>query len=153
MAASLHDKMVLFPVTNILIHEGSSSRSPDILLAMFALGGDLDRLVSKETLAEPRAVADEAASASQQQRQAAAVLSGNFNGDIFAWLTLARSARSIEPVPEQQPGRAHLSPSQIHALLALKDCPDDRIVACLELARHFRLYNNPILCNRITDGL
>lgn len=152
MAVSLHYKMVLFPITNILIHEHSSSRSPDILHAMFALGGHLDRLVSEESLAEPCSVADDAAFAPRHQRQAAAFLSGNSNGEIFAWLKLARSARSIEPNPEQQPGRAHLSPLQIHALLALKDCPNDRLVACLELARHSRLYDNAISYDRITDG-
>ena len=75
------------------------------------------------------------ATTKQQQSEAAAVLSGHSNEDIFAWLKLARSARSIEPVTDQRPGQGHLSPSQIHALFALKDCPDDRILSCLELAR------------------
>ena len=77
----------------------------------------------------------EATSTVNYQREAAAALIDHTNGDIFAWLKLIRSARSIEPIPEQRPGSAHLSPPQIHALLALKDCPNDRLLSLLELAR------------------
>lgn len=98
---------------------------------MSTLGRDLNRLVSGNFLAE----APEATSTTNHEREAAAALIDHTNGDIFAWLTLARSARSIEPIPEQRPGNAHLSPSQIHALLALKDCPNDRLLSLLELAR------------------
>ena len=75
------------------------------------------------------------ASTEQRQREAAAALIDHTNEDIFAWLKLARSARTIEPDLEQRSASAHLSPSQIHALLALKDCPNDRLLSFLELAR------------------
>ena len=99
---------------------------------MFALGPDLGTVVSATSYTEPRPNA----SINQQQSQAAAALSGHCNEDVIAWIKLARSARSIEPVTNQGPGQGHLSPLQIHALFALKDCPDDRILSCLELARH-----------------
>ena len=108
---------------------------------MFGLGQDLDT--------DTKTTASEAGSAGsrshkyddtteQHQIEAAAVLSHYSNGDIIAWIKLVRSAR-IEPITNQRPGQAHLSPAQIHALFALKDCPDDRILTCLELARRRRL--------------
>lgn len=118
---------------------------------MSDLGGDLDRLVSECPLADSHFIA-EATSTTQHQREAAAALIDHTNGEVLTWLKLTRSARSIEPIPEQCPGSAHLSSSQIHALLALKDCPNDRLVACLELARRFRLYHNPVFHDRNTDG-
>ena len=108
---------------------------------MFELAGDSRRLVSDKLLAEPPVASDVSISTAQRQRQAAAALIDHSNEDILAWLKLARSARSIEPHPEQRSGNAHLSPSQIHALFALKDCPDDTLLACLELARLFGLYS------------
>ena len=111
---------------------------------MFELGGDLDRLVSGKSLAESHSAAEalEATSIIKNQREAAAALSDHTNEDIFAWLKLVRSALSIEPIPEQRPESAHLSPSQIHALLALKDCPYDRLLSLLELARLCGLCNH-----------
>lgn len=116
---------------------------------------DLDRLVSERPLADTHFVAEATSSAhlTHHQREAAAALIDHTNGEILTWLKLTRSARSIEPILEQRSGSAHLSPSQIYALLALKDCPNDRLVACLEVARQFCLYDNPISCNRITDSL
>ncbi len=112
---------------------------------MFELAGDSPRLVSDEVLAEPPVAADVSIATAQRQRQAAAALINHSNGDILTWLKLARSARSIEPNPEQRSGNAHLSPSQIHALVVLKDCPDDTLLACLELARLFCLYSHSIV--------
>lgn len=116
---------------------------------MSELSGQPGRLVSDKILAEPfsatypaSAEPTESASAgaaTQQQREAVAALIDHDNGEIFAWLKLARSARRIEPIPEQRPGSAHLSPSHIYALFALKDCPNDRLLGWLELARLFRL--------------
>lgn len=100
---------------------------------MLGLHQDLGRLVSDTISIGCSHTYD--ATIKQQQSEAAAVLSGHSNENIFTWLKLARSARSIEPVTDQRPGQGHLSPTQIHALFALKDCPDDRILSCLELAR------------------
>ena len=105
--------------------------------------GDPDRLVSRQFLAEIPCVA-EAASTPQHQYEAAAALVDHSNEEIFAWLKLVRSARSIEPIPEQRSGSAYLSPSQIHALSVLKACPNDRIVECLELAHLCRQYDSPL---------
>ena len=103
---------------------------------MLGLGQDLGRLVSDTTTGEAGSQSHTYdATTKQQQSEAAAVLSHHSNGDIIAWLKLARCARSIEPLTDQRSGHSHLSPSQIHALFALKDCPDDRILFCLELAR------------------
>lgn len=78
----------------------------------------------------------------QRQREAVAALIDHDNGDIFAFLKLIRSSRTIEPMPEQPAGSAHVSPSQIHALFALKDRPNDEILSCIELARLCRLYKH-----------
>lgn len=83
------------------------------------------------------------AASTQQQREAAATLIDHPNGDILAWLKLARSALKIEPIQEQHPNNAHLSPSQIHALFALKDCPNETLLGWLELARLYRLFKYP----------
>ena len=109
-------------------------------------------LVSKRVLAESSSD-DEAVSTTHYHREAAAALKGHPNGDILAWLKLARSAHSIEPVPEQRPGSAHLSSYQIHALFVLKDCPDDQLAALLELARRARLYNISTMYDRNSDCL
>ena len=99
------------------------------------------RLVSDDILAGSQSVV-EATSTAQHQREAAAAatLIDHSNEDIISWLKLVRSARRIEPIAEQHPGGAHLSPSQFHALFALKDCSNDRLLQCLAAARIFRLY-------------
>ena len=76
----------------------------------------------------------------QEQRQAAAALIDHTNGEILAWLKFARSVHRIEPIAEQRPGIAQLSPSQLRALFVLKDCPNDTLLGCLELARFRRMY-------------
>ena len=106
--------------------------------------GNPSRLVSDSLFAEPSSTSYDASGASdaateQQQREAAAALADHDNGDIFAWLKLARSAHNIEPIPGQRSRNAYISPSQIHALLALKDCPNDKLLSWLELARLCRL--------------
>ena len=73
--------------------------------------------------------------ASTVQQDAASTLKNFNNDDIFAWLTLARSTRHIEPTLEQRPGERHLSPSEVLALSTLKDCPHDSLLSLLELAR------------------
>ena len=88
-------------------------------------------------------------SVEQHPREAAAALSDYSNEDILAWLKLVRSARSIEPIPHPPPGDAHLSPSQIQALVTLKDCPNNRVEAYLVLARRDRLSNDLAVYNRM----
>ena len=105
---------------------------------MFSLSSNRSRLVSAELLAKPSPVA----TSSQHQREAAAALSNYSNEDILAWLKLVRSARNIEPILEPLPESAYLTPSQIQALVALKDCPSDRVEAYLVLARRDRLSND-----------
>lgn len=105
---------------------------------MFNLSGDPSRLVSDKSWSEHFSTSYEA-STQQQQHKAAAALIDHDNGDIIAWLKLTRSARSIEPIPEQHTGTAHLSPSQIYALFKLRDCPNDRLLGLLEAARLRRL--------------
>ena len=112
----------------------------------------LDRLVSEKSLAEPHSVA-KAASPTQQYPEAAAILSDHSDEDIFAWLKLVGSARSIEPIPEQHSGSAHLSPLQIQALFTLKDCPIDRLKTYLALARLDRLCDILLACDRIAKYL
>ena len=108
---------------------------------MFAPSTHPGCLVSEEILATTPSVA-KADSTTQHQREAAEALIDYTNEDIIVWLKLARSAHSIEPIPEQHPRSALLSPSQIHALFALKDCTDDKVLGLLELARLFRLYKH-----------
>ena len=104
---------------------------------MLEFGQDIGSLVSDTitTAGEAGSRSHTYEAITKQQIEAAAVLSRHSNADIFAWIKLARSARSIEPLTDQRSGQDQLSPSQIHALFALKDCPDDRILSCLELAR------------------
>ena len=106
---------------------------------MLEFGQDLGRLVADTIFTAGSQSHTYNTTTRQQQSEAAEILSRHSNGDIIAWLKLARSARSIEPVTDQRSGQGHLSPSQIHALFALKDCPDDRVLTCLDLARHRRL--------------
>ena len=107
---------------------------------MLGLDQNLGRLVSDTFSTDPSGCSHTYdASTKQEHREAAAALKDHDNGDIVAWLKLARSARKIEPIGEQCPGNAHISPLQIHALSALKDCSNDRILGCLELARRCRL--------------
>ena len=110
---------------------------------MFELAGDPRRLVSDRSSAEHFSTSTTSysyeSSTQQQQREAAAVLIDHDNGDIVAWLKLARSACKIEPIPEQHTGSAHLSPLQIHALFRLRDCHNDRLLELLEVARLRRL--------------
>ena len=106
---------------------------------MLDLGQDLGRLVSDTISTAGSQSHTHNATTKLRQSEAAAVLSRHSNGDIIAWLKLARSARSIEPVTDQCSGQGLLSPLQFQALFALKDCPDDRILTCLELARLRRL--------------
>ena len=120
---------------------------------MFQVGSNPSRLVSDSLSAEPSSTSYGAGGASdasteQEQREAAAALADHNNGDIIAWLKLARSAHSIEPIPEQRSRNAYISSSQIHALSALKNCPNDKLLSWLELARL------PRLCNDLThyDG-
>ncbi len=89
-------------------------------------------------VARPSYAAD--AVITQEQRQAAAALIDHSNGEILACLKFARSVHRIEPIAEQRPGIAQLSPSQIHALFVLKDCSNDTLLGCLELARLWSLY-------------
>lgn len=117
---------------------------------MFQVGGNPRRLVS-DSLSAEHSSTSYGAGGEQQQREAAAALADHDNGDIFAWLKLARSAHSIEPIPEQRSRNAYISPSQIHALLALKDCPDDKLLSWLELARHYRLCNGLTHYDRDAD--
>lgn len=123
------------------------------LVSEFRVGSDRTRshLVSQNVLAELYSIAE--ATFTQQQHEAAAALINHTNEDILTWLKLARSARIIEPLPEQRPEIAHLSPSQIHALFALKDCPNDRLLRCLELARLSRLYNDIVVYDCSADSL
>ena len=100
-----------------------------------------DCLVSEEALATTPSVA-KADSVTQQKSEAAAALIDHTNEEIFVWLKLVRSAHSIEPNPEQRPRSPHLSPSQIHALVALKDCTDHKVLGLLEVARLLRLYKH-----------
>lgn len=101
---------------------------------MFELGIDPSRLVSDSHSAEHFSTSHHALT-QQQQQDAASTLRDFNNNDIIAWLKLARSTRHIEPIPEQRPGERHLSPPQILALSILKDCPMDRLLNWLELAR------------------
>ena len=71
----------------------------------------------------------------QEQQDAASTLKDFNNHEIFVLLKLARSTRHIEPISEQRPGERHLSASQVLALSTLRDCPDDRLLGWLELAR------------------
>ena len=130
--------------------------SCDSQIAMFPVGGNHSRLVSDSLSAEHSSTSYGAGGASdasteQQQREAAAALADHDDGDIFAWLKLARSAHSIEPIPEQRSRNAYISPSQIHGLLALKDCPNDKVLSWLELARHYRLCNDLTHYDRDAD--
>ena len=109
--------------------------------AMFSLSSSRSRLVSEKLLANPPAA--------QHQREAAVALSDYSNEDILAWLKLVRSARNIEPIPHLPPGGAHLSSSQIQALVTLKDCPNSRVEAYLVLARRDRLSNDLAVDNRM----
>lgn len=111
------------------------------LATMFEQRVDPGRLVSDKSWAEHFSTSYDASEAStqQQQREAAAALIDQDNGDIIAWLKLARSARRIEPDPEQHTGTVHLTPSQIHALIKLRECPNDRLLGFLEAARLRRL--------------
>ena len=120
---------------------------------MLEFGQDLGRLVTDTIPTVGSQSHTYNATTRQHQSEAAAVLSRHSNEDIIAWIKLARSARSIEPVTDQRSGQGHLSPLQIHALFALKDCPDDRILSCLELARHRRLCNCPRQNNKDADSL
>ena len=112
---------------------------------MFKSGENPSRLVSDRSSAEHSSASYDASDAASrlQQRKAAAALIDHNNAEIFAWLKLVRSARVIEPIPERHSRHAHLSPLQIHALFALKDCPNDKILSCLELARLCRVYDHP----------
>ena len=94
-----------------------------------------NRLVSGPVLAPPSPIPE-----ASIIHEASAALIDHSNEEILAWLKLVRSARSIEPISEQRPGNAQLSSLQIRALFSLKDCPDDRLLACLELARLSRPY-------------
>ena len=115
----------------------------------------LVRLVSEKSLAGISSVAPsaEAFSTTQDQYKAVEALIDFSNGDILAFLKLVRSARTIEPSLERRPGGAHLSPSQIQALLTLKDCPNDRLEVYLVHARIDRLYNDLAVFNRDADSL
>ena len=99
--------------------------------SLSSLGSNRSRLVSEGLLAKPLSVA-------QHRHEAAAALSDYANEEILAWLKLVRSARNIEPIPEPRPGGAYLTPSQIQALVTLKDCPNDQLEAYLVLARFDR---------------
>ena len=112
------------------------------------------RLVSDDALASPQSIV-EATSTTQHQREAAAAatLIDYSNQDIISWLKLVRSARRIEPITQQHPGGAHLSPSQFYALFALKDCPNDRLLNCLATARLFRLYMDVSVYSVSPDNL
>ena len=113
--------------------------------AMFLLGSNRDGLVSEKLLADPIN--------SQHQREAAATLSDYSSEDILAWLKLVRSARNIEPILEPRPRGTYLTPSQIQALVTLKDCPNDRLEAYLVLARLDCQYENLAVYNRNADSL
>ena len=106
---------------------------------MSQLSEDSSQLVSKFVSAEHLSGNYGASSV----QEAAATLIDHGNGDIFAFLKLVRSAHSIQPNSEQRPGKTHLSSSQIHALCALKDYPNDILLSYLELARRNRLSNIP----------
>ena len=101
------------------------------MFSLSSLGSNRSRLVSQGHSATPPSVA-------QHRHEAAAALSDYSNEDILAWLKLVRSARNIEPIPEPHPGVAYLTPSQIQALVTLKDCPNDQLNAYLVLARCHR---------------
>ena len=109
------------------------------------LSSNRSRLVSETHSAMPPSVTAN----SQHQRQAAAALSDYSNEDILAWLKLVRSARNIEPIPEPRPGDAYLTPSEIQALVTLKNCPNDRLETHLLLARRDRLSDDLAVYNRI----
>lgn len=100
------------------------------------------RLVSEGLLAKPLSLA-------QHWHEAAVALSDHPNEDVLTWLKLVRSARNIEPIPDPRPGRTHLTPPQIQALVTLKDCPNDRLEAYLVLARRDRLSNDLAVYNRM----
>lgn len=112
---------------------------------MFSLSSNRSRLVSAEPSAKPSSVATN----SQHPREAAAALSNYSNEDILAWLKLVRSARNIEPILEPLPEDTYLTPSQIQALVVLKDCPSDRVEAYLVLARRDRLSHDLAVYNRM----
>ena len=120
---------------------------------MSSLSRDFPRLVS-DNMAEPLFVV-EATLTTQHHREAAAAatLIDHSNEEIISWLKLVRSARSIEPIAEQHSGGTRLSPSQFQALFALKDCPNDRLLHCLAIARLFRLYMDIPVYNRSSDFL
>ena len=98
------------------------------------------RLVSDQLLAQPSY-----AVTTQAHLRAAAALIDHTNGEILAWL------HRVEPIAEQRPGTAQISPSQIHALSVLKDCPIDTLLGCLELARLWRLYRSLTQPDRKAD--
>ncbi len=99
---------------------------------------DPSRLVSEKLLAQPCYAVTTVTT--QEQRKAAAALIDHTNEEVLACLKFARSVHRIEPIADQRPGTAQLSPSQIHALSVLKDCSNDTLLGCLELARLWRLY-------------
>ena len=116
--------------------------------SLISLGSNRSRLVSQRLSAKLPSVAAN----SQHQRQAAAALSDYSDEHVLAWLKLVRSARNIEPIPEPCPGDAYLTPSQIQALVTLKDCPNNRVQAYLLLARRDRLSDDLAVYNRNADG-
>ena len=109
-------------------------------------GSNRRRLVSEELLAKPPSI-------EQHQREAAAALSDYSNEEILAWLKLVRSAPNIEPIPHLPPGGAHLSSSQIQALVTLKDCPNDQLEANLVLARLNCQYDILAVYDRNADSV
>ena len=115
------------------------------MFSLSSLDSNRSRLVSGELSPSPPSVAAN----SQHQGEAAVALSDYSNEVVLAWLKLVRSARNIEPIPEPCPGGAYLSPSQIQALVTLKDCPNSRVETYLALARRNRLSNDLAVYNKM----
>lgn len=86
------------------------------------------RLVSTITDGPPTS----AIAPTQQHIEAIGLLSTQDDGNIFAWLGLARS---LEPRLQYCSDHACLTRDQVHAIAALKHCNDNDVRAWLHLAR------------------
>ena len=111
--------------------------------SLSGLGSNRSRLVSEAHSAKLPFVA---------ASEAAVALSDYSNEDIFAWLKLVRSACNIEPIPEPYPRGAYLTSFQIHALVALKDCPNDQLETYLVYARLNRPYDDLARFDKVANS-